>query len=91
MTKNALPLDLTDVTMLCQFRLNRDAPVALQFTTDSGITITDAVNGVFQIDSCIIDVPVASYKYDIEMTFPNGSVYTYISGAMNVVTDISHG
>lgn len=76
--------------MLCQFRLNRDAPVVLQLSTGSGITITNAVGGVFQFDPLIIDVPIASYKYDIEMTFPNGTVYTYISGAMNVVTDISH-
>lgn len=90
-TKDLLPLDLTGVTMRCQFRLNRDAPVVLEISTGSGITITDAAGGIFEFDSMIIDVVGAVYKFDVEMTFLTGEVKTYISGTMTITPDITHG
>ena len=90
-TEGGMPIDLTGAILLCQIRSQSLLDVALSLSTGNGLTITDAVNGKFQIDSMIIDIPVKVYKYDIQITFPTGIVKTYISGSFNITEDVSRG
>lgn len=85
------PIDLTGASFLCQLRSQSLLDVALTLSDGNGITVTDAANGVFRIDSMVIDIPVRLYKYDIQITFPTGIVKTYISGTFNIVEDVSRG
>lgn len=53
-----------------------------------GITLIDAPNGVFEIDSFSLDVP-GTYDYDVDILFPNGVRRTYISGQIVIVEDVT--
>ncbi len=91
-TQNSTPIDLTGVNIKIQFRHNSKIGVIQKEITDgNGITIDDAVNGVFSVDSFIIDWPPIVYYFDVEITFPNGVVKTYIQGTIKVIQDITNG
>jgi hypothetical protein len=68
------------------------APIALELSNelDGGITVVDAPNGIFTIDSRIVDLPVGTYKYDIQFTFPSGVVKTYVAGTMTIKEEITY-
>lgn len=86
-----LPIDLTGCSIVMQVRRPSLLDVMLTLSVGAGLTITDAINGVFRIDSQIIDIPVYVYKYDIQITFPNGIVKTYISGTATITEDVTNG
>lgn len=88
---NALPSDLTGCEIRMQLR-NKNCVSVFEFSTINGrITITDAVNGVFQINALIIDVPVDTYNYDIQITYPPNTVKTYIEGTWKIVKEYTRG
>lgn len=78
-------VDLTGCTVLCQMRQNYNFPVI--DTID--VQITDPTAGVLKIMSQSFDMAGGTYLYDIQLTFPNGSVKTYISGTITVSEDVS--
>lgn len=84
------PVDLTGASILMQIKKSAsdDEPV-LEFTETDGITITDAVNGQFQIDEVIIEILPKIYQYDIQITLSNGKVKTPIDGTFTVSSDVS--
>ena len=87
-----LPIDLTGATIKSQFRKsNRKGSIILEITDGVGITVSDAVNGIFEIDSFLLDWQPSTYYYDIEITFSNGVVKTYIEGTLIVNQDITNG
>ena len=67
--------DLTSATI----ELTLDSGDTLT-TTDGDITITDASNGEFKIDSQVITFSAGVHKYEIKFTFSDGEVKTYIKG-----------
>lgn len=81
------PLDLTSaaVEMVLKVWDNEGDNAVLSLNT----SITDASNGVFEIDSQTIDIPAHCYVYDIKITLQSGSVKTYIRGSFNVIQNIS--
>jgi hypothetical protein len=90
---NSVAVDLTNASILMYLKKQK-APcdVVASFSTDTTkITITDAVNGVFQFNNQIIDVPAATYDYDIQITLNNGNVKTYIKGTWTILQDITNG
>lgn len=84
-------VDLTDCNILSQFRLSRTSPVAMELETGgSGITITDATGGEFkidEIDTLLLDA--GTYYYDIQITFPDNTVKTWIEGTMTVLNHVT--
>jgi len=86
---NASPLDLTaaTITMLLK-RGDCSGQVALTLNTTSGLTITDALNGVFQIDEQIISIPAGTYYYEITFVLADASVKTYISGNWTITSGL---
>jgi len=89
-TTNSIYLDLTNASLLCQFKPDAYSAAALTLTNLSGLTITNAVNGQFQINPQIINIPWRTYQYDVQITLAGGVVKTYVSGTMTVTEDISN-
>ena len=96
-TVNASPLDLTSAIIKMDLRKASDREVndgdlLKQFTTvaSGGITITDAVNGVFEVDEQVVDVIPGTHDYDIEFALSGGEVKTYISGNWTITQDVTN-
>jgi hypothetical protein len=91
-TEDNSPIDLTGVSIRSQFRFgSKTGGIQKEITNGDGITLSDAVNGVFSIDSFLVDWAADFYYYDIEITFPNGIVRTYIQGNIKVIQDVTYG
>lgn len=86
------PINLTNTAIRVQFRFEKEKGKVLKnLTIGDGITVEDAVNGIFKIDSFIIDFDAGHYKYDVQVTFENGVIKSYIRGYMNVIQDVTNG
>jgi hypothetical protein len=83
--------NLTGSVIEMQLRKEAGQSVALNLTSvgNAGITIIDPINGTFQINEQIIDIPARVYQYDIKITLASGEVNTWISGKFNVVEVIT--
>ena len=88
-TINAVPKDLTATAITADFKYQKKTgPVSLSLALGSGITIVDAINGVFQIDAYIAAMKVGIHYYDIQ--FVDGAVVkTYIEGTQKVHQDVT--
>jgi hypothetical protein len=88
---NSVAEDLTDYTIACKFRKNtKTGRIAKAIDTTAGITLVDAINGVFKIDAFTCDFDVATYYYDIEFTNGSGEIDTYIQGTFKVEQDVTY-
>lgn len=89
-TSNNQPVVLTGAVIKMELREDIDAPVALTLsTTDNTIVVTDALQGTFTIPPILINIPFGKYFYDIQITFANGVVKTYIDGTWEITADIT--
>jgi hypothetical protein len=88
---NGDAVDLTDAVIRMQLRKEYGGVVGLSLTSvaNAGITITDAVNGLFKINKQVINIPPYNYIYDIEIHFDNGDVKTWISGNFQILNDVT--
>lgn len=89
---DSVAVNLTGAVIKMQLRKNaNDVSPALSLTSASsaGITITNATSGLFKINEQIIDIPVDTYQYDIQITFSSGVVKTYIAGSFNITPEIT--
>lgn len=87
---NDVPADLTDASIRMQLRTQPLHPTAHEMSTEGGqIEISNAEAGEFEIIEQIIDFPAYNYYYDIEITFANGVVKTYIEGKLPISQDIT--
>lgn len=89
---NGSAASLTGAVIKMQLRKNyTDTTAALSLTSvgSAGITITNASAGQFKINKQIIDIEVYNYVYDIQITFSNGEVKTYIQGGFNITNDVT--
>lgn len=85
------PIDLTGISAHIQFRFRcKTGAVVKDITIGSGITLTDAVNGVLTIDEFTpITFEPDNYFYDVEITFTSGKIKTYVFGTFEVLQDIT--
>ena len=87
---SGVPISLSAASIKMQLREDIDSPVALELSTANGlITITNPLSGVFSIPPQIIDIPFDTYNYDIQVTFPNGTVKTYLAGTWQITPDVT--
>lgn len=93
LTVNAILSDLTGAVIKMQLKESNSSTALAVLTFDNdligGITIIDAENGVFQIDSQVIDIPALCYFYDIQITYPNGDIKTYIRGRWTILPEVT--
>jgi len=84
------PIDLTGVAIDMHIKVNKQSATAVKtLSIGNGITVTDAVNGEFRIDAFICDLNAYKYHYDLQFTFPDGTVRTYIRGNFEVIEDVT--
>ena len=82
--------DLTGASIKTQFRkASKKGDVEKEVSIGSGITVESASDGIFVWDAFIMDFPVATYYYDVEITFSDGKVKTYVEGIIEVIQDTS--
>lgn len=88
---NGSPVDLTDAAIRMQVRKGRDATPIVDVQVGSGIIIDDAVNGVFRISPVILSgSECGNYGYDVEITFPDGRVKTWLRGTIVLLKDYTY-
>jgi hypothetical protein len=79
------PVDLTDAEIKLNMRVGGARPV-WELSVGDGITITDAANGVFVIDSVAsLNVPVGTLIGQLEITQASGERNTEILVSMTVI------
>lgn len=68
------PKDITGATIKLQFKTSPEGPVEFEMNNDpgGGLTVTNAVNGEFQTDQRILDIPAFDYICAIEITYADG-------------------
>lgn len=86
---NGAASDLTGASIRMQLKKDKSSATSKEFSTGAGITITDALNGVFEIDKQIISVDANAYVYDIEITYPDETVKTYVEGKWKILQDVT--
>jgi hypothetical protein len=87
---NDQPINLTGAAIKMELREDIDAPATFTLsTTDNTIVITNAAQGTFTIPPILVDIPFGKYLYDIQITFANGVVKTYVEGTWEIVADIT--
>jgi hypothetical protein len=85
---NGVPVVLSGARIDMEFRQDIDSPVAMTFsTTTSTIQILNA--NTIRILPRKIEVPFATYQYDLQVTYSTGVVKTYMSGKWPIVPDIT--
>lgn len=100
------PIDLTNTNIKIQFRKDKiDGTLMKEVTIGYGITLitseqvyndetleydTVTYNNVLQIDPFLLDWEQRTYYYDVEVTFSNGVVKTYIKGTQAILQDTSY-
>lgn len=93
-TINGTPINLSDAQIDMELREDYDAPVALKFsTTTSTISVLPSLTA-FRILPSTIDIPPATYLYDIQVTTNASSqslssVDTYMEGNWPIYFDIT--
>lgn len=86
------PFIITGASILMQFRLKPtsatlNASMYEWKTSDNSFEIISPYVAVMK--SKIIDQDAGVYDYDLQITFPNGDVFTYFKGSQKITQDIS--
>lgn len=89
--KNTVALSLTGAVIKMQLKKECDGVAILSLTSvaSAGLTITNAAGGLFKINQQIINIPEFNYIYDIQITFADGTVKTWVEGNFVVKCDIT--
>jgi hypothetical protein len=82
-------LNLTGCLIKMQLKTSLTGPVEHQWTSlpSGGLTITNAVNGQFEINKQIVSIPAFDYIYGIQIDFPNGDTDEFVSGLFPITED----
>ena len=80
------PVDLTGASIKCDFALCNSEKVNKEL--GQGLTMVNATEGIFKIDAFSLDKRGVWY-YDIEITFPDGVVKTWIKGSIKIEEDVT--
>lgn len=83
------PINLTGATIKCQFRKgSKTGLIQVDLSIGTGLTVTDTVNGIVEIDSISrLDWVAGVYYYDVEVTLASGDRKTYIEGTFKIIED----
>ena len=87
---NGVNEDLTSVSIVARFRSNRTDGDFDKTSAAGDITITDAANGIFEIDSfSLSEWPTGQYNYAITVTDSDSKVRTRVYGTMTVTDEVN--
>ena len=83
------PIDLTGAAIKIIFKKQDISTTVSTLEIGSGITIDDATGGVFSIDPFTVFAVAYLYEYDMQITFSNGDIKTYMKGFFEVIEQIT--
>ncbi len=87
---NGVPINLTDAVIKIDFRQSLDSPVVLTLSTNDGtIEVIKLLEGSIRIPPKKIEIPFGKYMYDLQVTYPNGVIKTYMEGTWEIKPDIT--
>ena len=88
---NDVGQDITDATITMDFRQGTEiGDIKKSITVGSGITITDAVNGKFEIDSFVCDLPIGKILTDVKIVYSDNTISNYQKLFFNVLRPITY-
>lgn len=89
-TRNGSAIDLTGAVAKMQVKYQIDAPVVAEFSSiDNTILFVAPTSGILDIPSQIVDVPPATYIYDLKITLATGEVKTWLEGKWPITSHIT--
>ena len=85
-------IDLTGATIKIQFRYrSKLGAIVRDMDIGTGITVPTPTNGILTIDAFEpIAYAIDTYFYDVEITFSDGRIKTYVQGTFKVLQDTTH-
>jgi len=89
-TVGGIPLDLTNASILVQWRASSGSPVVIEMTVGNGLTITNGPNGEFSVDEQILSVNVPGfYRFEYEIIIGDW-VKSWIEGTTLFLEDFTN-
>jgi hypothetical protein len=87
-----LPIDITGCVIAMKFRYNCKTGTEVDELTTAGgeITLSDPTAGEFTIEPLDINWAIGEYYWDIQITYTDAVVKTYIQGTLKVVQDVTY-
>ena len=79
------PVDLTGAAIKCDFKLMKDR---VSKSLGDGIVMVNASQGKFKIESFSLQSK-GTWNYDVQITFPNGDVKTWVKGNIVITDDVT--
>jgi hypothetical protein len=91
LTRSSGPISLVGATIQMQVRKRRGQTPLLDLTSvaSAGIEITDAANGVFRVGGYANPDIEALLIYDLQVTFSDGTIKTYLEGAYPIYGQVT--
>jgi hypothetical protein len=88
---SGVPLNFTNVDNIkIEFRQSIDSPVVLSLSTkENQIQIVNPSRGIIRILPLVVQMPPGRYFYDLQVTYLNGVIKTYLTGSWDIVADIT--
>lgn len=81
------PIDVSSCEACMEFRFgSKTGTLTKQFTESDGITLSGNQLILANFNQ---DWDPGTYYYDVQLTFTDGSVRTYITGTISIVQDVS--
>ena len=82
------PVDFTSCTALAQIKTNKSATDVLEtFTVTLGAADSNIRFGLSPTE--VTTLGIGRWVYDIQLTFPDTTVRTYITGSLRIIQDVS--
>lgn len=88
--RNGSALDLTNANAQMKVKFQIDAPTVIEFNSlDNTIVFSAPTSGILDIPARIVDVPPATYIYDLQITLASGEVKTFLEGKWPILSQVS--
>ena len=86
---NNIPVVLSGTLITMELREDYDTPVVLTFSTATSTILVQESLSSISIPPRLIDIPTATYKYDLQVVYPNTTTKTYMGGSWEIYFDIT--
>ncbi len=87
--KITFPFDITDCKIEMQFKIDPTSSTVFYWSTvDSTFEKINSTTVIMK--KRILNFPVSNYISDLQVTFLDGSVQTYLNANLQIIQDITH-
>jgi hypothetical protein len=88
LTVNNVAISLLGATVYIQVRKGCGGDLALSATNGSGVTIGGVGNNEISVNK-LVNIDKGNYKWDLQVSFSDGTVKTYLEGDFIVYDDVT--